>query len=270
MADQMVDMQTMISAVGQNEPVAVNVCEGNRQSSIELSVLASLERLVSKYAAVAKAGKAVQVQMKKEFEALIEELDREYEAADQRFNREMTALQPVLAFKLIDVRKATMALENFLDTADEKLSEQWESLAAAWRNQEHNSLSDGDDCAKKRLELRAEIERQPRLCALLDQLDQANSQARPVSDAIDLLQQTLTYTANHRVKVRFAYADALASAGLRNKSQEVILQAMSIQMGLPVEELRRSKKRRKEQDRSRRRRAAAVESAQPADALGVI
>lgn len=270
MADQMVGMQTMIGAVGQNGPIAVNDAEKNTQSSIDLSVLDSLERLVSKYAAVSRAGKAVQGQMKKEFEALIEELDREYEVADQRFNREMTALQPVLAFKLIDVRRATMALENFLNTADENLSEELDLLVTAWRNQAQNSLSEGDDGEKKRLELRAEIEKQPRLCALLDEIDQANSQARPVSDAIDLLQQTLTYTANHRVKVRFAYADALASAGLRNKSQEIILQAMSIQMGLPVEELRRSKKRRKEQDRSRRRRAAALETVQSVDALGAV
>lgn len=225
------------------EPVNLNLSGVEaKHSSID-----GLQNLVAKYCGA--ASKASSTQLKSEFENLIREVDHEFDLAGATFNSEMTELQPILAFRLIDVRKATLALENFLAGLDDRMAHVVERLIGAWRNAELK--------VDERTDVLARMHQFPGLYDLIFAVEQAEAQARPISERIDTLQQNLTYSANHRVKARFAYADALSACGARNKSQELILQAMSIQMGLPVEELRRSKKRRKEQDRSRRRRAKA-------------
>lgn len=249
MPETMIDPGAAAAVDGEQSSFAVG-CEPAHRNVAEVQkfpAIASLQRLVTKYSG--EAAKVSPSQLKSEFEAMIKLVDGEYAEANESFNREMTALQPVLAFRLIDVRKATMALEKYLEGMEDSRSAAAERLVACWQSKELG----GDE----RNELIGWMREFPGLLDLLCEIDRAEDLARPISQTIDGLQQNLTYTANHRVKARFAYADALAACGARNRSQDLILQAMSIQMGLPVEELRRSKKRRKEQDRSRRRRAAA-------------
>lgn len=157
-------------------------CEPAHRNVVEVQkfpAIAALQGLVTKYSG--EAAKVSQSQLKSEFEAMIKLVDGEYAQANESFNREMTALQPVLAFRLIDVRKATMALEKYLEGMEDSRSAAAERLIACWQSKELG----GDE----RNELIGWMGEFPGLLDILREIDRADDLARPISQTIDGLQQ---------------------------------------------------------------------------------
>lgn len=225
-----------------------------QQENLAVSSLAAIGRLqdlVERFTA-APNKKSVISELKPAYEKLIAAVDAEHEQVSHIVQEEMTGLQIVLSKRLIEARKAERSVESIVEAI--------ENEAAASGAEAVNFLSirkrfvDPAIGSDELMMLERQLLAYPQLLAALKENRAAVQAAEPVLLQIDDLEQSLYHCSTHRVKVRYAWADALAGAGSPARSQNVILEAMSIQMGLPVEELKRSRKRRNDRERERERK----------------
>lgn len=244
------DTTNMVSTSGQT---VLPLQEALAASSV--AAIGRLQDLVERFAAATNK-KSVLNELKPAYEKLIVAVDAEHEQVTQIVQEEMTSLQTVLSKRLIEARKAERVVESVL--------EEIENAALASGAEVGNLISlskryvepvvSGDEL----LIIEKQLPVHPGLIEALKVHRTAVLAAEPVLLQIDDLEQSLNHCSTHRVKVRYAWADALAGAGSQARSQNVILEAMSIQMGLPVEELKRSRKRRNDRERDRERKHNAL------------
>lgn len=228
------------------------------QESLAVSSVASIGRLqdlVERFAA-AENKRSVLNELKPAYEKLIAAVDAEHEQVTQIVQEEMTNLQTVLSRRLIETRKAERAVETLLEEIENaalpSCSEVVSSIPLCKRYVEPTVSPD------EQVKIEKQLQAYPQLLEAIKSHREAVLAAEPVLLQIDDLEQSLNHCSSHRVKVRYAWADALSGAGSQARSQNVILEAMSIQMGLPVEELKRSRKRRNDRERERERKMQGV------------
>ncbi|MBP9093195.1 hypothetical protein KBI23_19385 [bacterium] len=228
------------------------------QENLAVSSLAAIGRLqdlVERFAAASNK-KSVISELKPAYEKLIAAVDAEHEQVSLIVQEEMTGLQMVLSKRLIDARKAERSVEKILEEIENTSTASTISNGAEVVNllAIRKRYVDPSVCSDELMMLEKHLLAYPQLIAALKENRAAVQAAEPVLLQIDDLEQSLNHCSTHRVKVRYAWADALAGAGSPARSQNVILEAMSIQMGLPVEELKRSRKRRNDRERERERK----------------
>ncbi len=232
-------------------PVQQNITLKENLAASSVAAIGRLQDLVERFAAAANK-KSVLTELKPAYEKLIAAVDAEHEQVSLIVQEEMTSLQNALSKRLIDAKKAERNVEKLLEEPESIAAaisaEAMNLLALSKRYAEPNAGSDELTIIEKQLAA------YPQLIAALKEHRAAVLAAEPVLLQIDDLEQSLNHCSTHRVKVRYAWADALAGAGAQARSQNVILEAMSIQMGLPVEELKRSRKRRNDRERERERK----------------
>lgn len=230
--------------------MAINYIE--RSAAVQAAIagntraaISQVQDLVEKFSA-ARSKRNSLIDLKPAFENLIAAVDREYKEAEEKVHHEMTALQPLLSIRLIASRKAEKEVERIVEEIEQAnyLNESGGALLQMCKKWVECGLVDGDPAE-------AELNKHQELMAALITNKEALRAAQPVLNQIDDLESTLNHCSQHRVKVRYAWADVLAQGGKHVRSQNIILEAMSIQMGLPVEELKRSRKRRSERERER-------------------
>lgn len=215
-----------------------------------------LQTLVEKFS-LARNKKSTLVEMRPDFEALIKSVDLEFELATIYVEEQMTSLQPLLSKKLIETKRAERNLENIFAELERTGFSGISDLINLSKRWLENGIS-----LDERFEIYQELAAYPQIGPLLAACRSAADAAAPVSNQIDFLEQSLNHCSTHRVKARYAWADILAGAGATARSQNVLLEAMSIQMGLPVEELKRSRRRRNERERERMRERSKVKKAE--------
>ena len=242
------DTSNVVSSVAQaNFPPQVNLAASS------LAAIGRLQDLVERFAA-APNKKSVLSELKPAYERLIAAVDAEYEQVSLIVQEEMTGLQIVLSKRLIEAKKAERNVEKLVEDLESAASANAPGAETvnflALRKRYVDPVLGSDE----RVMLEKQLLPYPDLMAAFKQNRAAAQAAEPVLLQIDDLEQSLNHCSAHRVKVRYAWADALAGAGSPARSQNVILEAMSIQMGLPVEELKRSRKRRNDRERERERK----------------
>ncbi len=209
-----------------------------------------LQTLVEKFA-VARNKKSILIELKPQFEALIAAVDQDFEQASQYVLSEMTSLQPLLAKKLIESRRAERNLDHILAELEGTECGGVGRLAALTKRWLDNGVG-----VEELASIDMELIGYPHILTALEENRLAAEAAAPLLSQIDFLEHSLTRCSAHRVKARYAWADILTQAGSQARAQNVLLEAMSIQMGLPVEELKRSRKRRNDRERERERNKA--------------
>ncbi len=231
---------------------AAALCPGSLTTSTSPSLGAAineLQVLVQKYAS-ARNKKNMLVELRPQFEAVIKAVDEDFENASQYVLNEMTVLQPLLAKKLIEARRAGRNLDVILAEVEGTEGNLGRLAALTKRWLEHGVA------VEEMAAIDLELVGYPLILTAMEESRLATEAARPLSNQIDFLEHSLTLCSAHRVKARYAWADILAQAGSQARSQNVSLEAMSIQVGLPVEELKRSRKRRNDRERERERNKA--------------
>lgn len=209
-----------------------------------------LQTLVERFAA-ARNKKSILVELRPQFEALIAAVDQDFERASQHVLNEMTTLQPLLARKLIESKRAEKNLDHILAELEGTECGGVGRLAALTKRWLEQGVG-----VEELASIDMELVGYPHILTALEENRLAAEAAAPLLSQIDFLEHSLTHFSAHRVKARYAWADILAQAGSQARSQNVLLEAMSIQMGLPVEELKRSRKRRNDRERERERNKA--------------
>jgi hypothetical protein len=228
--------------------MAININYIERSAAVQAVIATNtraainqLQDLVEKFSD-ARSKRTALVELKPSFEALIAAVDAEHELAQGQVHTEMTSLQPILSLRLIETKRAEKEVERLVELCEEHCESA--NLLDAARRYVECGLFDGDPAE-------AVLNRFPELMQALEANKAAVRNAQPVLDQIDNLESTLNHSSQHRVKVRYAWADVLSQSGREVRSKNVILEAMSIQMGLPVEELKRSRRKRSERERER-------------------
>jgi hypothetical protein len=216
-----------------------------------VAAIGRLQDLVERFAA-AHNKKGVLCELKPAYEKLIAAVDAEYEQVSLIVKEQMTSLQNLLSKRLIEARRAERVVETILEELETvAVGSGAESVNLLALSKRYVEPTVGGD---ELLFLEKQVLAYPQLIAALKEHRMAQQAAEPVLLQIDDLEQSLNHCSTQRVKVRYAWADALAGAGSPARSQNIILEAMSIQMGLPIEELKRSRKRRNDRERERERK----------------
>ncbi|CAN5324104.1 hypothetical protein BH11CYA1_BH11CYA1_15550 [soil metagenome] len=245
----MINLETTTNMVSSAGQTIVPLQETLAASSV--AAIGRLQDLVERFAAAANK-RSVLTELKPAYEKLMAAVDAEHEQVAQIVQEEMTGLQTVLSKRLIEGRKAERVVEGVLEEIETSAllsgAEIANLILLCKRYAEPTVIGDELAIIEKQLPIH------PRILDVLKAHRAAVLAAEPVLLQIDDLEQSLNHCSTHRVKVRYAWADALAGAGSPARSQNVILEAMSIQMGLPVEELKRSRKRRNDRERDRERK----------------